>query len=114
MEKENQNEKILSRRDFFKNAAKKALPILAVVGLGSITPIIANTAEKGLAPTSCSDGCYGGCKDGCYGGCSGTCSRVCNSNCDGTCKGYCNTGCYTGCTSCVQACKDNCQRTMKQ
>ena len=57
------------RREFFKEAAKKALPILGVVGLMN-NPVIANTIVSNT--TSCSD-CGSGCKYTCYGGCNSGC-----------------------------------------
>ena len=41
------NEKLLSRRGFFKNAAKKALPIFAVISLGLTTQsLLVKTISK--------------------------------------------------------------------
>ena len=45
MEEKKQKEELQSRREFFKQAAKKALPVIGAIALAS-TPIIANAAEK--------------------------------------------------------------------
>lgn len=52
MEKNKQNEELQSRREFFKKAAKSALPILGAVVLAS-APGIANAAES-AAEMGCS------------------------------------------------------------
>ena len=96
MEKKDKNDEILSRRGFFKDAAKKALPILGAVALASM-PIMTKAAET--STTGCNYGCSGGCT-GCYGTCTGTCS--------GTCEGTCKTTCYN---QCYNACKDTCKGT---
>lgn len=85
MKKKNQNEELQTRREFFKKAARKALPILGAVILTS-APAVVSAAEK--APM----GCTGTCTGFCYGGCKG-----CSTTCTGTCKYACR-GCETTCT----------------
>ena len=65
------HEDLQSRREFFKSAAKAALPVLGAVALAS-SPIIAKAAA----------GC-----DGCWNYCSGGCK----DNCDNACKDYCTS-----------------------
>lgn len=85
------NTEIQSRRDFFKKAAKAALPILAIVALPSIL-------------TSCDpdDDATSGGGSGSSGGkgssCHSSCAVVCRANaqyapysCNGTCKGACTS-----------------------
>ena len=86
MDKKMKNEELQSRREFFKKAAKGALPILGAILLASV-PVIADAAES-KAPMGCTGTCYGGC----YGGCKG-----CSTTCTGTCSHGCK-GCYTTCT----------------
>ncbi len=92
MKEENKNEEIQSRREFFKSAAKKALPILGAITLTNI-PIIANNAQSHSSGcTYCQGTCYG-----CAGSCKGTCSDVCTGCaglCQGTCKGMCYNSAY--------------------
>ena len=77
MDKKERNEEIQSRREFFKNAAKAALPILGVALLAS-NPIVAKAAETpngcarygcGICTNSCKGECKGGCRYTCSGGC---------------------------------------------
>ncbi|MCQ2304027.1 MAG: Cys-Xaa-Xaa-Xaa repeat radical SAM target protein [Bacteroidales bacterium] len=88
MEKENKKEEIQSRREFFKNAAKKGLPIVAAAMLAS-TPL-----HNVQAATSCTDdGCMTTCTTGCLNTCLGTCKGNCYSTCKGTCSNTCSGGC---------------------
>lgn len=89
MKKVNQKEEVQSRRDFFKKAAKTALPILGVALLAS-NPIIAKASETAM---DCMYGCSGGCWRSCTGckdSCRGECVTTCRNTCDTTCTG----GCY--------------------
>ena len=90
MEKKNRNEELQSRREFFKRAAKGALPILAAVVLAG-TPTIMKAAEK--APMGCNNSCSVGCGVGCAGHCTGTCSAACRDRC----QRHCDDGCYNSC-----------------
>lgn len=109
MENKKQNEEIQSRRDFFKKAAKSALPILGAVLLAN-TPTIVKAAEpepmrkssskKINAPLDCWGSCYGSCYGSCLS-CYGTCT-----SCTGTC-----TSCTGTCTSCYGTCVGTCVGT---
>ena len=94
MKEKKQNEELQSRREFFKEAAKKALPVLGAIALAS-SPIIAQAAEKNTM--GCNGLCTGGCYTSCQRGCKGGCEVVCNSACVTTCKG--------GCLGCSGTCK---------
>lgn len=94
MKDKKQNEELQSRREFFKKAAKGALPILGAIMLAG-APAIVKAAEK--APM----GCQGSCYLGCDGGCRKTCQNSCRYHCQTTCKGGCATTCRGTCaTSC--------------
>ena len=85
MEKNKKNEELQSRREFFKKAAKGALPILGAAILAS-NPIITKAAEETLdCNGSCSWGCGRVCSTGCSNSCSGSCAgiliRICLSGC---------------------------------
>ena len=80
MEKKMDNEELQNRREFFKKAAKGALPILGFAFLAS-NPIVAKAHKTAM-------GCTGTCYQGCYGGCKG-----CQYSCSGTCKGSCRATC---------------------
>ena len=99
MKKKEKNEEIQSRREFFKQAAKKALPILGVVVLASI-PIVTKATET--KTTDCNNTCSGSCT----GACSG-CSGYCTGGCAGDCTGSCSDAC-TGCTGCSGSCMSTC------
>lgn len=99
--KSKKNEELKSRREFFKKAAKSALPILGAVVLSS-TPLISKAAESTYCNYGCSYGCEG-CSDSCYGSCKGSCNSSCvTGNCSYTCSGGCDT-------SCSGACKISCR-----
>ena len=76
------NEELQSRRQFFRKAAKGALPILGAVVLANI-PLVSNAAPAN--PTACTGTCYGTCSHGCKG-CQYTCQGTCSGSCKGTCK----------------------------
>ena len=104
MEKQNKKEEIQSRREFFKNAAKKSLPIVAAAMLAS-TPLITKAAETSMG---CNDACYMGCAYGCIGGCKIDCEGGCKTTCQGTCKNGCS-GCKGTCEgTCKGYCGGNC------
>ena len=90
MEKKMNNEELQNRREFFKKAAKGALPILATVALSGI-PAIAKSAEE--TPMGCRYGCSSGCHGTCYGACQGGCLQGCYTGCRNTCSGSCSGGC---------------------
>ena len=84
MKKTKANEELQSRREFFKKAAKGALPILGVMVLANV-PGLVNAAET---PSM-----------GCDYTCAASCQRGCNSGCQGTCKTSCSGGCRGGYTN---------------
>lgn len=98
MKKNEKDEELQSRREFFKKAAKGALPILAAVALAS-APTIVKAVEK--VPMGCNYGCAGSCYTACYGclhSCNRMCADTCNFNCIGGCKGGCTGTCSGSCT----------------
>lgn len=84
MEKKNQNEELQSRREFFKKAAKGALPILGILTFG---PTILSSCEKDddEGSDSCKKGCSGSCSESCSGNCYGGCTDQCHG-CGGQCE----------------------------
>ena len=104
-EKKKMNEELQSRREFFKNAAKGALPILGAMLFANI-PVV--TKAMGIEPMecswcqigcsgSCTTSCLHGCNTSCRGGCTGSCSGACQYSCQGSCRGTCEGGCTNGC-----------------
>ena len=76
------NEELQSRREFFKKAAKTALPILGAIVLTS-NPLTSKAANAmGCTIDACTATCMGSCKGTCRS-CSAGCSRSCLSGCSG-------------------------------
>ena len=117
MEEKNKREEIQSRREFFKKAAKAALPVVGVVILANL-PSFAQAAESNngnycrSCESDCTNGCAGYCRrscatacaEGCKGasryyyggsceGCRGLCGG-CEGYCSGSCSGSCNGSSY--------------------
>ena len=87
MSNKNSSEELQSRREFFKKAAKAALPVVGAVVLSSL-PIIKSEAATGcesLCVLSCDTGCSSGCNTSCYQGCYSGCRNTCQGNCSGGC-----------------------------
>ena len=95
MKKNGKNEELQSRREFFKKAAKGALPILGAIVLAN-APAIACAAEE--APMGCNYSCYGSCSGHCTGSCTG-CGGLCQVGCQSSCKGSCDRLCMGTCSS---------------
>lgn len=91
--KSKKNEELKSRREFFKKAAKSALPILGAVVLSSslTKAIAANEPAEG-----CQWGCSGSCWSSCQSSCRGACAQGCTGSCTGGCKGACANSCNGG------------------
>ena len=96
MKKNEKNEELQSRREFFKKAAKGALPILGAIVLAN-APAVKNAAEK--APMGCSrqDGCSATCASSCQRYCTGRCDALCRDSCYNDCTGTCKSTCYGSC-----------------
>ncbi|MBR6925815.1 MAG: Cys-Xaa-Xaa-Xaa repeat radical SAM target protein [Bacteroidaceae bacterium] len=94
MKKNRKNEELQSRREFFKKAAKGALPILGAIAVAGI-PFVAKA--KGEVPSSCrwacSYSCSGGCQGSCQGSCSTSCMGSCRYSCNDACSGVCRFNC---------------------
>ncbi len=89
--KSNKNEELKSRRDFFKKAAKSALPILGAVVLSS-TPLISQAAETAMGCAACKGTCFVSCQGDCKGYCKGTCKYECTTSCRNGCRNTCYGG----------------------
>ena len=95
MKKNEKNEELQSRREFFKKVAKGALPILGAIVLAN-TPAVIIAAEK--APMGCCYSCEGDCYRACYYGCDRTCMSTCKGACQGSCQGTCRNSCMGSCS----------------
>ncbi len=87
MKEKNKNEKLQSRREFFKNAAKAALPVVGAVVLANL-PISVNATEATSCSGTCWGGCQGYCMHTCSGGCKGGCQNSCMQHCTAMQAGY--------------------------
>ena len=87
MKKNGKNEELQSRREFFKKAAKGALPILGAIVLAS-TPTLGHAVEA----SSCA-GCNNRCMNTCFNTCYEKCNRHCEDSCNGNCRGTCSNSC---------------------
>ncbi len=92
MDKKIKKDELQSRREFFKSAAKGALPILCFSLFGPSILSSCMKEEEEDENTGC-NGCSGGCSNSCSGSCSGGCSGTCDGFCDNTCDGLCDVGC---------------------
>ncbi len=120
-------DEIQTRREFFKKATRRVLPIIIGGMTLSSLPTITNAAEMqilscpgdcyrqcGWCSYNCYEECRGTCKDGCDSTCSGRCSGECHGNCKGDCTGNCNKTCQGGCqNSCSGSCSDSCAGSTK-
>lgn len=95
MKKNKNNEELQSRREFFKKAAKGALPILGAIVLASNPAFVNATESLGSRTgcTTCSGTCSVKCGGSCYDKCTGTCKVTCGGNCKGGCGGTCKVTC---------------------
>ena len=97
MKNKKNNEELQSRRQFFKQAAKGALPIIAATVLAS-APAIVKAAQTPMdCYFGCAGSCYGSCSAVCAGSCSGGCQGSCQYDCLGSCKGGCDGTCKGSC-----------------
>ncbi|MBR0201508.1 MAG: Cys-Xaa-Xaa-Xaa repeat radical SAM target protein [Bacteroidaceae bacterium] len=78
MQKNKKNEELQSRREFFKRAAKGALPIIAGAILAS-NPAISEAANA-MSCAGCNNRCMNSCFNTCYNSCRGKCSGASNRN----------------------------------
>ncbi len=108
------NTDIQSRREFFKNAAKAALPVLGLAIVSSIPSVSSNARESPMTSCifGCSGSCSGGCENSCYGTCSNGCYKSCSRGCTEVCGGGCGSQCQSDCnTTCKGECFGNCSNS---
>ena len=98
MSNKNSSEELQSRREFFKKAAKAALPVVGAVVLSSLPILKSEAAQTGCSFGSCQGNCYGGCDGVCGGNCMNTCTESCSGGCANSCYGSCKDSCYNTCT----------------
>ena len=118
MKKENND--LQTRRDFFKKAAEKTIPMLGILMLTNGLPFLTSCKKEDISGggsyggCDCSGGCTGSCRSGCTGtcstGCAGACGYGCAGSCSGDCDGSCSGTCSGTCASwCSNSCEGNCR-----
>ncbi len=92
MDNNKKNEELQSRREFFKSAAKAALPVIGAVVLSQLpTNLFAAETEE--------NGCDWGCSGSCWSSCQSSCRGYCSAGCTGTCTGGCKAACSNSCNA---------------
>lgn len=74
MDNNKKNEELQSRREFFKSAAKAALPVIGAFVLSQM-PTVEAEADCG-----CNNRCMNTCWNGCYQSCKARCQNECHYN----------------------------------
>ncbi len=97
--KKDKNEELQSRREFFKSAAKAALPVIgfAVLGPSVLSSCDTEEPDNGGSSSGGSKRCGGLCTMNCRNECEGNAAWApvtCNGNCKGACFRTCKTSCY--------------------
>lgn len=100
------NKEIQNRREFFKNAAKRVLPLMGFLSL-TIPPVF---AFNSVFACDCAHNCRGDCENTCKGGCEYECAYGCFKSCKGDCHGSCHGTCKT---TCEDACNESCKGYIK-
>lgn len=87
MKKQLENEELKTRREFFKQAAKGAIPMLAIATLGPVALSSCGDDDDDKKQSSgCGNSCSGSCEDGCSNNCDSLCGGDCWSYCESTVK----------------------------
>ena len=118
-----ENDEIQSRREFFKNAAKKALPILGAIAMINSPVLVRAMEEQPLTESPmgcnrespCTGSCYQGCGSTCKGSCRGDCTGRCTNTCKGSCSGKCTEDCRSTCSyTCIGSCRKSCLESCRE
>ncbi len=118
---------IITRRDFFKQAVQKTLPILmgtsllpSILACRKDDPVLEGNLNGGFGNnngggntdsgnTGGGNSCVG-CGSSCSQSCAKDCYNTCRTGCDITCKGLCQQSCVGGCDmSCLTSCRGYCK-----
>lgn len=76
-----------NRREFFKEAAKKTLPILGMAVLATVAPTALQSCKKtNNCPDVCTNACQITCQTTCVGECKTSCTKTCLSDCYNGCR----------------------------
>lgn len=86
MDKNRKKKELQSRREFFKKAAKVALPIVGVAIMASLP-----FATVDASNTNCGGMCSNNCSGSCSNSCVQYCTQGCRTSCQSTCRGGCTS-----------------------
>jgi hypothetical protein len=87
-----------NRREFFKEAAKKTLPILGMAVIAMAVPSTLQSCKK--ISLGCDDVCTNACKTTCKTTCVGGAKCSCGSGCTTSCYNRgCSSTCYSKCNA---------------
>ena len=78
-----------NRREFFKEAAKKALPVIGLVAFSNVLPVLSSCSKENYDCTDCTAECSSGCMTSCEGSSQSYNCAACSSTCSGACKTAC-------------------------
>lgn len=103
------NDELMSRRRFFKKAAKGLLPMLgAFVAAPTILTSMTSCSKDGCdgCEDICMDNCFDTCAGSCFTSCSGSSTKSTCSNCANDCSSSCKETCHG---SCENTCSNSCE-----
>lgn len=110
------NVELQTRREFFKGAVTKVIPIIAGMTI-ACTPIVKAAQARNNCSTcghscysNCMDSCEGSCYRNCGSGCVSSCFKNCESSCTARCTGNCKGDCMGGC---LTSCQGGCERSSR-
>lgn len=112
------NDELHSRREFFKKAAKQALPVFGFMMLGGSFTACSDPKDDVLdefeeeedpgGGNTCT-GCGSTCTSGCKGTSKSTTCTGCGSTCSSGCKGTAKTVCLDCSIMCASSCAYGCK-----
>lgn len=103
-----ENKNLQGRREFFKEAAKKTLPIIGVITMANMPSLVHATTHECHCSGGCGSSCKGHCESSCYADCENTCKGGCEEGCAHTCLGSCYGDCKRTCQdTCIESCKNH-------
>lgn len=108
-----------TRREFFKKAIQKVLPILTAITLSNIPAYSKPTKNNLFCEWGCENGCVYECTGNCYLTCSGSCYASCAGSSDkkhncSECNYSCTNTCKGNCTSCKGTCSTTCRANAQE
>ena len=95
MNKQNNQDKLQSRRQFFKKTASFVIPMMGIVATGGLGTLLSSCSKEddpycNTCSNGCSTQCSNDCSTACGDSCRVNCSRSCHRDCKGGCVGNCS------------------------